>query len=152
MDLFLALTISGIDEPKKLASVLFSHCVSGTRILTSSEKETICGHVFQGYGCHISDYPVSYLNSSITLGITQKMIDDYLVKLELIFKDLKKHQPPKSPKLVIPHSPKPHHSTLQNTPSDPLFNSPSSGPTFLTIPDPTSPVSNDKMDGKTELK
>ena len=50
----------GFDETY-LGSMLFTRCVSGTRVVRRGEVKTICGIKFTGFGSSFDDYPHSYL-------------------------------------------------------------------------------------------
>ena len=62
----------------ELGSKLFVRCVSGTRVISSTECKTISGHEFQGWGAHYDQYPSPYLTAAATIGMTTCDIDQFL--------------------------------------------------------------------------
>ncbi|KAI9209895.1 soluble liver antigen/liver pancreas antigen [Polychytrium aggregatum] len=94
-DISLALSLQPMDlderkqSPSMLGSMLFSRLVSGTRVVAKGAKKTVCGIDFDGYGAHIDNYPVSYLNVAAAIGMREPEIDMFFERLEKVFKELK---------------------------------------------------------------
>lgn len=66
----------------QLGSQLFLRCVSGTRVVSPLEaSKTINGHVFNGWGSHIDNYPHSYLTVAATIGLTSSDIQTFIQRL-----------------------------------------------------------------------
>jgi O-phospho-L-seryl-tRNASec:L-selenocysteinyl-tRNA synthase len=65
-----------------LGSMLFTRCVSGTRVIRKGETNTICGHSFQGFGSSIDDYPHTYMTAACAIGVTKEEIDRFIGVLD----------------------------------------------------------------------
>ena len=72
-----------------LGAMLFSRCVSGTRVVARQARQHVAGHSFIGYGAHCDDYPVAYLTVAAALGTTQEDIDEFLKRLTVAYAEFK---------------------------------------------------------------
>ena len=61
--------------------MLFTRCVSGTRVIARGKTQIVDGHSFKGYGAHHDAYPYDYLTVAAALGTRQTDIDEFLVRL-----------------------------------------------------------------------
>jgi O-phospho-L-seryl-tRNASec:L-selenocysteinyl-tRNA synthase len=68
-------------------SMLFTRCVSGTRVIPRHEIKEVCGHRFRGYGSSTDGYPYSYLTAACAIGLTQLEMDDFFIRLDKCFQD-----------------------------------------------------------------
>lgn len=90
----LALTLSKINPAVSgkpttyLGSMLFSRCISGSRVIAKDATETIHGRPFAGYGSHCDGYPTDYLTIAAALGTEQCEIDVFIKKLRECYKEL----------------------------------------------------------------
>eukprot|EP01137_Pigoraptor_chileana_P035385 Opistho-2@29300 len=94
-----AMTLSSIGEDATMfGSMLFSRCVSGTRVVDPRKSEiTIEGHTFRGFGAHYDAYPTPYLTAAAALGITQTDIDTFIDRLDrTLAKTKDAHRPPQN--------------------------------------------------------
>jgi len=83
-----------INEKKKRAkmtsqfgSMLFTRCVSGTRVVAMNEKKVICGQEFIGFGSSTHNFPHSYLTAACAIGLTKVEMEEFFVRLDKCFKD-----------------------------------------------------------------
>lgn len=78
------------DENKQLTkfgSMLFTRCISGTRVVARSETKTISGHTFQGFGSSHDTYPHAYMTAACAIGMTEGEMNEFFVRLERCWKD-----------------------------------------------------------------
>jgi O-phospho-L-seryl-tRNASec:L-selenocysteinyl-tRNA synthase len=90
----MAMTLSCAKElgmqPTMFGSMLFSRCVSGTRVVAPGETKTVGGIEFEGFGASHSRYPESYFTAAAALGVTRADVDRFTSVLRKTFKDFKK--------------------------------------------------------------
>jgi O-phospho-L-seryl-tRNASec:L-selenocysteinyl-tRNA synthase len=77
-------------QPTMFGSMLFSRCVSGTRVVAPGETKTVGGIEFEGFGASHSRYPESYFTAAAALGVTRADVDRFTSVLRKTFKDFKK--------------------------------------------------------------
>jgi O-phospho-L-seryl-tRNASec:L-selenocysteinyl-tRNA synthase len=73
-------------------SMLFTRCVSGTRVVPQGQSKTICGHEFVGFGSSTDDFPHSYLTAACAIGLTECELEEFFKRLERCFKDFEKRR------------------------------------------------------------
>lgn len=73
-----------------LGSMLFKRAVSGTRVVARGKEQSVAGHHFTGYGAHYDAYPCDYLTFAAALGTTERDVDEFIRRLDLCIKELKK--------------------------------------------------------------
>jgi O-phospho-L-seryl-tRNASec:L-selenocysteinyl-tRNA synthase len=76
----------------RFGAMLFSRCVSGTRIVPRCVTNTIGGQEFLGFGSSCDDYPHAYMTAACAIGVGPDEIDEFLVRLDKTFKEFKKKQ------------------------------------------------------------
>lgn len=64
-----------------LGSMLFTRCVSGTRVVARGKRQEVGGVPFVGYGAHCDDYPHDYLTVAAAVGTTHQDIDGFIARL-----------------------------------------------------------------------
>jgi O-phospho-L-seryl-tRNASec:L-selenocysteinyl-tRNA synthase len=92
----MAMTLScarGI-SPTMFGSMLFSRCVSGTRVVAPGEVKTVGGIEFHGFGASHSAYPETYFTAAAAIGTTRADVDRFASVLRKTFKDFKKKSQP----------------------------------------------------------
>ena len=72
-----------------LGSMLFSRCVSGTRIVPKGEIKTIEGIQFVGFGSSVSNYTHSYMTAACAIGISNTEINNFFSRLDKTLKEYK---------------------------------------------------------------
>jgi len=68
-------------------SMLFTRCVSGTRVVSKGQSKTISGHNFIGFGSSTEDFPHSYLTAACAIGLTRSEMDEFFLRLDKCFND-----------------------------------------------------------------
>ena len=86
-------------ETSMLGSMLFSRCVSGTRVVTGVTKKTVAGIAFDGYGAHAAGYPTPYLTAAAAMGMEMSEVDTFVQRLQLVITEFRK-QSPAGPRLL----------------------------------------------------
>ena len=67
---------------KMLGSMLFTRCVSGTRVLVpGTAAKSIAGFEFRGFGTHCDAYPAPYLTAAAAIGMKREEVDLFIVRL-----------------------------------------------------------------------
>jgi len=54
------------------------------RVVQVAVKQTIGGIALDGFGAHITDYPVPYLTAACAIGLTREEVDCFLARLEKV--------------------------------------------------------------------
>jgi len=87
------LVIGTDDETKKnvqitkFGSMLFTRCISGTRVVPTKETKTISGHTFQGFGSSYDDYPHSYMTAACAVGMGEEEMMEFFERLERCWRE-----------------------------------------------------------------
>ena len=71
-------------------SMLFTRCISGTRVVPRGQQKNISNIQFQGFGSSTDDYPDSYLTAACAIGLNGDEVDDYIERLDRSLKDCHK--------------------------------------------------------------
>lgn len=71
----------------KFGSMLFTRCISGTRIVPRGECKTISGHTFQGFGSSHESYNHAYMTAACAVGMGESEMNEFFVRLEKSWKD-----------------------------------------------------------------
>ena len=77
-------------EMTSFGAMLFSRCVSGTRVVPRGVDKTIGGHRFEGFGSSTDDFPHSYMTAACAMGVEEAEIDEFCKRLDKTLKDYKK--------------------------------------------------------------
>ncbi|EED92493.1 hypothetical protein THAPSDRAFT_262555, partial [Thalassiosira pseudonana CCMP1335] len=88
-------TINGSDDElnsliTKFGSMLFTRCISGTRVVPRGSTKTISGHTFEGFGSSNDDYPYAYMTSACAVGMGEEEMNEFFVRLEKSWIDYRK--------------------------------------------------------------
>lgn len=77
-------TIPGTDRKDitQLGSMLFTRCVSGTRVIASGDDKEISGFKFKNFGSHSCSYPYPYLTAAAAIGMTKEDVDSFIKRLD----------------------------------------------------------------------
>lgn len=77
--------------PSLFGSMLFTRCVSGTRVVSKDGvgggTKVIEGQEFRGFGSSTDEYPHSYLTAACAIGLTQDEMNEFFTRLDRCFKD-----------------------------------------------------------------
>ena len=66
----------------KFGSMLFTRCISGTRVVPTGEVKSISGHTFQGFGSSHENYPYSYMTAACAVGMGEEEMKEFFNRLE----------------------------------------------------------------------
>ena len=88
----LAMTLRQFDssDVTQLGSMLFIRNVSGTRVVSGSDRKTIGEHEFRGFGSHFDSYPCAYLTAAAAVGMTRDDVDAFVKRLDKVLCKSKK--------------------------------------------------------------
>lgn len=78
------------NQVSKFGAMLFTRCVSGTRVVPRGDNKSMGNEEFLGFGSSVNNYPHSYLTAACAIGVTDDEIDQFLVRLDKSFKEYKK--------------------------------------------------------------
>ncbi|CAN0161525.1 unnamed protein product [Ectocarpus sp. 8 AP-2014] len=70
-------------------SMLFTRCVSGTRVVPREQHKCVGGIDFTGYGASVTGYPHDYLTAACAVGLSTEELDEFLVRLDKAFRKAK---------------------------------------------------------------
>lgn len=73
-------------------AMLFSRCVSGTRVIPRLEQKTMGGQTFAGFGSSHDAYPHAYMTAACAMGVHPSEVDEFFARLDKTFKEFKKKQ------------------------------------------------------------
>jgi O-phospho-L-seryl-tRNASec:L-selenocysteinyl-tRNA synthase len=65
-----------------LGSMLWSRCVSGTRVVARGKRQSVGGLSFDGYGSSHDAYPTAYLTAAAAIGAGAAEMDEFCVRLK----------------------------------------------------------------------
>jgi O-phospho-L-seryl-tRNASec:L-selenocysteinyl-tRNA synthase len=71
----------------KFGSMLFTRCISGTRIVPRCSTKTISGHTFDGFGSSNDKYPSAYMTAACAVGMCEEEMKEFFVRLEKAWLD-----------------------------------------------------------------
>lgn len=71
-------------------AMLFSRCVSGTRVVPRFATKTMSGSEFRGFGSSVDRYPYAYMTAACAIGVSSPEIDEFFVRLDKTFREFKK--------------------------------------------------------------
>lgn len=66
-------------------SMLFTRCVSGTRVVPPGQIKEIAGHKFVGFGSSTEGYSHAYLTAACALGVSEAEINVFSIRLDKVF-------------------------------------------------------------------
>lgn len=73
--------------------MLFTRCVSGTRVVPRGQKKSVGGVDFTGYGASVDVYPHDYLTAACAVGLSSAELDEFLVRLDKAIRKAKGERP-----------------------------------------------------------
>jgi O-phospho-L-seryl-tRNASec:L-selenocysteinyl-tRNA synthase len=73
-------------------AILFSRCVSGTRVVPRAHENTIHGVKFVGFGSSNDNYPHAYLTAACAIGVTGDEIHDFFTRLDKAMEKFKRQK------------------------------------------------------------
>jgi O-phospho-L-seryl-tRNASec:L-selenocysteinyl-tRNA synthase len=79
-------------EISQLGAMLFSRCVSGTRVIPRGSVKMMGGQEFCGFGSSVDNYPHAYMTAACAIGLSEGEVDEFFARLDKVFKEFKKRQ------------------------------------------------------------
>lgn len=80
-------------EISAFGAMLFSRCVSGTRVIPRLEEKSMGGQqLFAGFGSSHDAYPHAYMTAACAIGVNPSEVDEFFVRLDKTLKEFKKKQ------------------------------------------------------------
>jgi O-phospho-L-seryl-tRNASec:L-selenocysteinyl-tRNA synthase len=80
-----AMSLRTVAAPSRLGSMLFTRCVSGTRVVDSSDSSSavkeVAGLQFEGYSASVDNYPCAYLTAACAIGMREQDIAEFIARL-----------------------------------------------------------------------
>lgn len=77
-------------EISQFGSMLFSRCVSGTRVVPRAQTKKIGDHDFVGFGSSVEQYPHAYMTAACAIGLTENELDEFFIRLDKTFQEKSK--------------------------------------------------------------
>jgi O-phospho-L-seryl-tRNASec:L-selenocysteinyl-tRNA synthase len=74
----------------KFGSMLFTRCISGTRIVPRCSIKSISGHTFHGFGSSNDYYPSAYMTAACAVGMGEEEMKEFFTRLEKAWVDYSK--------------------------------------------------------------
>jgi len=68
-------------------SMLFTRCISGTRVVSRHQNKIIGGQEFVGFGSSTDRFPHAYLTAACAVGLSGGELEEFFVRLDKCFKD-----------------------------------------------------------------
>jgi len=63
-------------------AMLFSRCVSGTRVVPRSQLKIMGGENFVGFGSSTSQYPHAYMTAACAIGVSVQEVEEFYIRLD----------------------------------------------------------------------
>eukprot|EP00531_Pseudo-nitzschia_arenysensis_P003805 CAMPEP_0116148114 /NCGR_PEP_ID=MMETSP0329-20121206/18159_1 /TAXON_ID=697910 /ORGANISM="Pseudo-nitzschia arenysensis, Strain B593" /LENGTH=508 /DNA_ID=CAMNT_0003644175 /DNA_START=102 /DNA_END=1625 /DNA_ORIENTATION=- len=79
-------------EISSFGAMLFSRCVSGTRVVPRSQLKIMGGESFVGFGSSTAQYPHAYMTAACAIGVSLQEIEEFYVRLDKTLKEFKTKQ------------------------------------------------------------
>jgi len=74
-------------EISHFGSMLFTRCVSGTRVIPQQQTKKIGHQSFHGFGSSTNNYGDAYLTSACAIGLTEGEMHEFFIRLNRAFLD-----------------------------------------------------------------
>lgn len=71
----------------QFGSMLFTRCISGTRVVALDETKAISGHTFRGFGSSHERFPHAYMTAACAVGMCEAEMDEFFARLEKSWRD-----------------------------------------------------------------
>jgi O-phospho-L-seryl-tRNASec:L-selenocysteinyl-tRNA synthase len=76
-------------EVSSFGAMLFSRCVSGTRVVPRSQRKKMGRENFVGFGSSTNNYPHAYMTAACAIGVSTHEIEEFYVRLDKTLKEFK---------------------------------------------------------------
>lgn len=74
-------------DVSSFGAMLFSRCVSGTRVVPRAQLKVMGGQEFVGFGSSTRDYPHAYMTAACAIGVSKPEIDEFYIRLDKTMKE-----------------------------------------------------------------
>ena len=74
-------------EISSFGAMLFSRCVSGTRVIPRGEVKNMGGHEFVGFGSSTSNFSHAYMTAACAIGVSSQELDEFFCRLDKTLKE-----------------------------------------------------------------
>mmetsp|Transcript_23954 Transcript_23954/g.66967 ORF Transcript_23954/g.66967 Transcript_23954/m.66967 type:complete len:223 (-) Transcript_23954:378-1046(-) len=81
---------SASKQVSALGAMLFSRCVSGTRVVPLGQHKVMGGHDFVGFGSSHHDFPHAYMTAACAIGLSTAEMNEFFQRLDKTMKEYKK--------------------------------------------------------------
>ncbi|MGK3733752.1 MAG: O-phospho-L-seryl-tRNASec:L-selenocysteinyl-tRNA synthase [Bacillariaceae sp.] len=85
-------------EITSFGAMLFSRCVSGTRVVPRSQLKNIGGQDFIGFGSSTNEYHHAYMTAACAIGVSIFEIEEFYVRLDKTLTEFKRKKKKKAQK------------------------------------------------------
>lgn len=69
-------------QVSSFGAMLFSRCVSGTRVVPRNQSKVLGGHEFVGFGSSTQNYPYAYMTAACAIGVSPAEVTEFLRRLD----------------------------------------------------------------------
>ena len=76
----------------QFGSMLFSRCVSGTRVVPRAQSKKMGDHEFVGFGSSVVGFPHAYMTAACAIGLSNTELDEFFVRLDKTLQEIKSKQ------------------------------------------------------------
>jgi O-phospho-L-seryl-tRNASec:L-selenocysteinyl-tRNA synthase len=83
-------------EISSFGAMLFSRCVSGTRVVPRSQLKIMGGENFVGFGSSTDNYPHAYMTAACAIGVSTHEVEEFYVRLDKTLKEFNTKKKKKS--------------------------------------------------------
>jgi O-phospho-L-seryl-tRNASec:L-selenocysteinyl-tRNA synthase len=78
------------NDATSVGAMLFARNVSGVRVISGTDRKSVAGIWFDGFGAHTDKYPFSpYLTAAAAVGMTKHEVDIFVERIEKVLSSLR---------------------------------------------------------------
>lgn len=85
-------------EISSFGAMLFSRCVSGTRVVPRAQLKVMGGEDFVGFGSSTAQYPYAYMTAACAIGVSLQEVEEFYLRLDKTLAEFKTKQKKNSTK------------------------------------------------------
>lgn len=75
-------TKSVAKDVSSFGAMLFTRCVSGTRVIPRAETKTMDKYVFEGFGSSVHNFPHAYMTAACAIGVSHAEVKEFFIRLD----------------------------------------------------------------------
>eukprot|EP00536_Pseudo-nitzschia_multiseries_P004447 jgi/Psemu1/188091/e_gw1.74.45.1 len=76
-------------DVSSFGAMLFSRCVSGTRVVPRAQLKVMSGENFVGFGSSTANYPHAYMTAACAIGVSVQEVEEFYVRLDKTLTEFK---------------------------------------------------------------